>query len=361
MSTIHKKIAVIYGGFTEREVSLNSGRNIALNLNYSYTVYPIEITNDGQWQLDKILRLQEINKISAGFLTIEQIDSIPNDSLPISILDTATGFNWFETNQIDLVYLALHGGWGENGGIQSLLDYLDVRYTGSRASSSALCMDKLKTQEIVSYNLMQNAAKNPVDLYKNLKIPHTICVDFDLQNIVDIDNLIQKNFGYPTFAKPRDGGSSCGNRLIEQKDDLVGLNGLYLLQEVVVGREITVPVLSTAYDTSLDSLAMPIVEIISSNNFDYFDKYLSTQTQEICPAKISIELTNQIQKIAQNIHLWLGCSGLSRSDFIITQDEIYYLETNTTPGCTASSLCPKSAKAMGMTMLEFLEKQLKNI
>ncbi len=360
-----KNIAVIYGGFSEREVSLNSGRNISLTLNgivsndgrsdsKLYRVYPVEITTSCQWQLENIARLQEINKISTGFLTIAQMDAVPNGGEFINILDTATGSNWFKDNQIDLAYLALHGGWGENGGIQSFLDYLGVKYTGSGAGATALCMDKLKTQEIVSYNMAQSNTKN--NLKNNIKVPQTICVDFSSQTIDDVDTLIQKNIGYPVFAKPRDGGSSFGNRLVSQKNDLLGLEGVYLLQEVVLGKEITVPVLG--------GLAMPIVEIISDNNFDYFDKYLSAQTQEICPANISFEFTNQIQTIAQNIHTWLGCEGLSRSDFMISikdgTETIYYLETNTTPGCTASSLCPKSAKAMSMTMAQFLEKQIYN-
>ena len=328
-------IAVFFGGFnSEREVSLNSGRNIALSLDKSrYNVFPLELTKDRNWKETSLELLQDHDLIASGFLTESQMSQIHNTFVSFSDLSF-----WLKNNKIDLVFLALHGGWGENGGVQSLLDLYEVPYTGSNALSSAICMDKVKTQEIVSIH--------------NIKTPKTIVANFEFNSTESITEVIRSKL--PLFAKPNSGGSSQGNRLIQELTDLEGLEGEYLLQEVIKGRELTVPVLGES--------ALPVIEIISENNFNYFDKYLSSQTREICPADLIPEMSKEIQRQAIIAHKALGCRGLSRSDFMLTQDgSIIYLETNTTPGCTASSLCPKAAKALGWSMPKFLDKQIEYI
>ena len=329
-------IAVIYGGFNfEREVSLNSGRNIATSLDKTkFRVFPLEIQNNRTWILQDIAKLEQINQISNGFLTEKELPKTDK-------ITTINPWNWFVDNKIDLVYLALHGEWGESGGIQSLLDYLQIPYTGSDALASALAMDKLKTQEILSHY--------------GIPIIPTLSVDFS--NRANLETEIANFLEYPLFAKPRHGGSSCGNKILHNYQDSLDLEGIYVLQKIIKGRELTVPVLGNNLETLVQ---MPIVEIVADNNFDYFDKYLSSKTQEICPAKIDSNLSFQIQNFAKSAHFVLGCSGLTRSDFLITdENKIFYLETNTTPGCTAASLCPKSAKAIGWSMQQFLEKQIK--
>ena len=328
-------IAVIYGGFNfEREVSLNSGRNIVTSLDKSkFNVFPVEIQNNRTWILQDIANLEQINQISSGFLTEKELPKTNK-------IATINPWNWFADNKIDLVYLALHGEWGESGGIQSLLDYLQILYTGSDALASALAMDKLKTQEIVA----------------NYDVPIIPTLSVDFGNRANLETEIANFLQYPLFAKPRHGGSSCGNKILNNYQDSLDLKGAYILQKIIKGRELTVPVLGNTLENLVQ---MPIIEIVADNNFDYFDKYLSPKTQEICPAQIDANLSQKIQELAKTAHFALGCSGLSRSDFLITdKNKIFYLETNTTPGCTASSLCPKSAKAIGWSMQQFLEKQI---
>jgi D-alanine-D-alanine ligase len=331
-------VAVIYGGFgEEREVSLNSGLNIVTNLDKTkFNVFPLEIRNDRSWILQDIDKLEQISKLKSGFLTekefLKQEDLQENTQI-------INPWNWFAQNKIDVAYLALHGKWGEDGGVQSLLDYLQIAYTGSEALASSVAMDKLKTQQILSN-------------YGILTVP-TLAVNFEDRE--NLETKIKKFLEYPLFAKPRFGGSSCGNKILNNYQDSLELSGKYLLQKIIQGREFSAPIMG---NTKI--IEMPIIEIISENNFDYFDKYISTKTQEICPAKIGLNLQKELQKYAKMAHLELGCSGLTRSDFLVTdKNEIFYLETNTTPGYAISSLCPKSARAMSWSISQFLEFQIK--
>jgi D-alanine-D-alanine ligase len=331
-------VAVIYGGFgEEREVSLNSGLNIVANLDKTkFNVFPLEIRNDRNWILQDIEKLEQISKLKNGFLTEKEFLKQNDLQENIQIINP---WNWFAENKIDVAYLALHGKWGEDGGIQSLLDYLQIAYTGSGALASSIAMDKLKTQQILSN-------------YGILTVP-TLAVDFG--NREGLESEIKDFLEYPLFAKPRFGGSSCGNKVLNNYQDSLELGGEYMLQKIIKGKEFTAPIMG---NTKI--IEMPIIEIISDNNFDYFDKYISTKTQEICPAQIDFNLQKELQKYAKIAHIQLGCSGLTRSDFLVTNiNEIFYLETNTTPGYAISSLCPKSAKAMGWSISQFLEFQIK--
>ncbi len=130
-----------------------------------------------------------------------------------------------------------------------------------------------------------------------------------------------------------------------------------VIEEFIEGRELTCGVLGNNFDKELE--ALPPVEIIAKNDFfDYDAKYLSEETEEICPAVISDELTSLVQENAKKIHKSLGCDGLTRSDFILRDGEYYFLEVNTLPGLTEQSLCPKEARAAGMSFSEFIDRQI---
>jgi D-alanine-D-alanine ligase len=239
----------------------------------------------------------------------------------------------------DLVFNAMHGKYGEDGQIQALLDILKMKYTGSGLLASALGMDKAKCYEIVD--------KFEID------VPKT----YEIQSIKELDYL---DLPFPLFVKPNNGGSSIASAKVENQSQLISIvqeglehSDLILVQEMLVGDEYTCPILGSGGH----AIALP-VGLIKSNNefFDYAAKYESNLTQEIFPAPIEEKLTKTIQEISLEVHKILGCKGLSRSDFIVTNDRVVFLEINTSPGMTASSLCPKSALAHGLNMEQLLNR-----
>jgi D-alanine-D-alanine ligase len=254
-----------------------------------------------------------------------------------------------QTDKIDIAFIALHGKFGEDGKIQAILDTLKIPYTGSNVLASALGMHKIKTLELLNNY--------------NIRIPRFIQIN-KKDNIQKINKLILEEIKYPCVVKPNQGGSSIGVTILNESDKLeTAINhafkedGLVLIEEFIKGREMTCGILGNSNQTNL--IAMPPVEIIPGNSFfDYEAKYFSEQTQEICPAEISEDLTEKIKNISKKIHNLLDCGGLTRSDFILKNNEFYFLEINTIPGLTEVSLCPKEAKAIGMSFSKFIDIQI---
>ncbi|MDP3043240.1 MAG: D-alanine--D-alanine ligase family protein [bacterium] len=331
-------IAVISGGLSnEREVSIKSGRQVFDNLSdIKYNKYLIEITQNGQWLL------KENNLM---------LDSKKGSTRALTIMHPRQGIVKNDLEQFDVVFLALHGKFGEDGKIQSILDILRIPYTGSGVLASALGMNKTKTLEFL---------KN-----SGISLPKFLSLAKNKKNdIKTIDKLILKKIKYPCVVKPNESGSSIGISVVSSSKklgkalrDAFREDDAILIEEFIAGKEVTCGVLGNSKQTKL--LALPPVEIISKNDFfDYEAKYFSEQTMEICPAKITASLTKKIQELAKKIHDLLGCDGLTRSDFILKNNKFYFLEINTLPGLTEQSLCPKEARAMGISFGEFLDKQV---
>lgn len=302
------RIAVLAGGpSSEREVSLKSGAQIASSLNATaYDVRLVELAKD-----------------------------IP------TIASTLEGLR--ETT--DLALIALHGTFGEDGGVQTMLDDLHIPYTGSDAAASATGMDKLKTMNIAQEN--------------DIRVPDFFVAE-DFSTAVQ---QIRTTFGYPCVVKPNASGSSVGVTIVESEQELVEAlrrakneDGTVIAQRYIAGRELTCGVLGNS--DSPPVTALPPIEIIAGNKFfDYDAKYSSPETQEICPADIPKEVEKEVQKVSEQIHALLKCDGLTRSDFMLGKDgKLYFLEINTIPGMTEASLCPKEAKALGWSFSEFLDK-----
>lgn len=333
------KIAIIIGGpSNEREVSLKSGEQVWEGLNPDkFEKSLIEISKTGQW----LLHPNPTFPLS------------PENTQPLTIFDPQTGFAKNDLQQFDLLFLALHGTFGEDGQIQGILDALQIPFHGSGVAASALAMDKFHTQNILSHF--------------DFKVPKALFLHTrKLENMNQVVSQIQSEIGLPCVIKPNSSGSSVGISLVKTPEEIqpalqtaANEDKFILIQAFIPGQELTCGVLGNSHQTDLTPL--PPVQIISANEFFDFDaKYFSKDTQEICPAKIPPALTQKIQDLAKKAHLTLGCDGLSRSDFIISDDdgELYFLETNTLPGLTPASLCPKEAKAAGLTFSEFLEKQI---
>lgn len=230
----------------------------------------------------------------------------------------------------DVVFLALHGACGEDGRIQATLDLLGVPYTGSGYLGSALAMDKDLTKRIVAPMGVKTPAWKTVS-YNAADIP-AILAETDL----------------PVVVKPVDSGSSIGVAIAHSAAELEGALkenlklGRVILEQYIVGREIDVGV--------LDGKSLPSVEIIPKKGFyDYVNKYQAGATLEICPSEIDPEIERRLGETTLKVHQALGLRGYSRSDFMVTADgEIYFLEINTLPGMTPTSLMPQEAAAAGV-------------
>lgn len=246
-------------------------------------------------------------------------------------------------NKTDLVFIALHGSFGENGAIQGMLELAGLRYTGSGVLASALGIDKLMFRKVMGY--------------EGITIPKYIVVRKG-EKISSIDKLLSRP---PYFVKPHNQGSSVGASVVKNKKELSqALNLAFqysttaLVDEYLEGIEVTVPVIGNARPE-----ALPIIEIIPEKGefFDYDSKYTRGGSKEIVPARISSNLTKKVQAIALQVYKIMGCRGFARVDFILKGGEIpYLLEVNTIPGLTPASLFPKSAKAFGMSYPELLDK-----
>ncbi|OGE74171.1 MAG: hypothetical protein A3I07_01530 [Candidatus Doudnabacteria bacterium RIFCSPLOWO2_02_FULL_42_9] len=327
------KIAVIFGGTSqEREVSLESGKNVAQNLNKNkYELIPVEISAAGRWLISSPTIKQLEHSVSTK--------KVANNRAIVPIDKNS------ESN-IDLAFLALHGPGGEDGTIQGVLESLKIKYTGSGVLASALAMDKAKTKRMVASEGI-------------LVAPHIVVSKQDYKKN---PQKYLKNLKGKIVIKPNRIGSSIGITISDKKDQIKkGLEDAFkhdlevIVEPYIKGRELTVPVLGNKH-----LQALPVIEIVPKGGSEFFDfraKYNSNFSDEIVPAPIPKKLAENLQIIAMEVHELLGCRGVTRSDFIVTQKgQIYFLEINTIPGMTENSLVPKSAKAAGISYSKLLDK-----
>jgi len=234
----------------------------------------------------------------------------------------------------DLAFPILHGGWGEDGTIQSLLDWVGLPYTGSGPLACALAMNKQKAKDI--WRTLDVMTPN------GWVVPHHEIVEGSA--IATLSDLT-----LPVVFKPLHGGSTVGLTIVRRKEEIeqaaqavANLRDDLLIETYINGREITAVVLGTE--------AMPLIEIRPHEGFyDYHNKYTSGRSDYLCPAPLQEELTEQIKKTALKAYHALGCRGFARVDFLLTsENEAYCLELNTLPGMTRASLVPKAAKAAGI-------------
>jgi D-alanine-D-alanine ligase len=307
------KVAVLGGGpSSEHEVSLRSAAKVLENLDKDkYEARPITIDRDGHWEFDgKLL--------------------VPSDGLEVLRL-------W----KVDVVFIALHGAYGEDGTVQRLLDSAELRYTGSDAEASALSFNKPRSLEVFRANDIVTAQSQIITRQQ-----------WEASRVV--------NDSYPVIVKPAEGGSSVGTALVHQADELgaalasaLAYSDEAVVEEYIKGREATCGVLD---DGKAVALVPTEIRPKTAELFDYEAKYDPAATDEITPAEFSDEVNKQIQNIAVRAHKALGCYGMSRTDVIVTDSGIVTLETNTIPGLTETSLLPQGAAAMGINFSQLLDK-----
>ena len=239
----------------------------------------------------------------------------------------------------DIVFNALHGGYGENGLLQSFLDDLNINYTGSKTDSCKIAISKHETKLIAKKH--------------NIKTPEWVLVDSKLK----FKNSI--NFDPKYVVKADDQGSTLGLYIVNTLKDakkayelVKKISKSVILEKYIPGREITVGI--------LNGEVLPIVEIIPKNNFyDYQAKYTDHQTKYICPAKINIELEEKIKSDAMKIFNLLKCKDYARVDFRLDSNISYFLEINTHPGLTSTSLFPMAAKQKDISFNQLIKKIIK--
>ena len=234
----------------------------------------------------------------------------------------------------DIVFMGLHGDFGENGKIQAALDLYGIKYTGTDYLSSALAMDKTVTKALFKVN--------------GVPTPESyILTGPD-------DPYVPK---FPSVVKVSSGGSSIGVFIVhderEYRDavaECARLDGQTIVEQYIKGREFT--------DCVFDGRPLPVVEIIPKQGFyDYKNKYEAGATVEICPAEISEELTKRIQKVALDAYNTLRIKTYARMDILMNEDgELFCLEANTLPGMTPTSLIPQEARAEGTEFPELCEE-----
>ncbi len=318
------KVAVLFGGFSdERTVSLLSAKNVLVHLSPElYHVSSLDVVSEKEWHW-----------------------SGDEGAKRVLNLDQDEDREFLKT--FDVLFNVLHGDFGENGQLQSFLDSLGVCYTGSGVVASQLTIDKVATMKKVAV--------------LGMKVPPFFCANKDTP-IEAIAKDIQRQFGYPAIIKPNSGGSTLGVSLVQRREELAAalekslqFSPEIIVQQYIFGREFTCGILGNSSEEGF--LTLPPVEIIIKNQiFDFNDKYFSKETQEICPAPIDRDLTKKIEELALQAHHVLGCDGLSRSDFRMSgKGEVFFLETNTSPGMAEVSLCPKEALAYGMALPQFLD------
>jgi len=249
---------------------------------------------------------------------------------------------------VEVVYIALHGRYGEDGAVQGMLELADIPYTGSKVLASALAMNKLATKRVFEA--------------VGIPTPHFMEIDASC-NLKQEAEKAKKNFAHPFVFKPTSEGSSLGVHLVKAEDDFekllienVAKFGDVFVEEYIKGTEVTVGVIGK----NKDLLALPILELVPKKEFyDYEAKYTEGLTEFVLPARLSASMTKKVQQIALDAHKALGCYGVSRVDMIVGRDNIPYVhEVNTIPGMTECSDLPAEAAQLGISFDQLVVKIL---
>lgn len=321
------KVLLLVGGTSpEREVSKSTGKSVYQALqNLEYEIIVI----DPAYGINQPFEVEDYFK--------------ENDYAEISNENYLDAINLISSEQINVAFLALHGKYGEDGTIQSLLELKGIKYAGSKVLSSALAMDKIMSKI----------------LFEEYSVPTPKSFHFRKgdKTTSEVNKIIELQFGYPAVVKPNDQGSTVGlticksaAQLEEAIHNAFEFSDRILVEEYIPGRELTVAV--------VDNTAMPVLEIKPKHGiYDYECKYTSGMSEYIVPAEIPEELSISMKEIAVRACNSLRCEVYARVDFRLSPDnKIYALEVNTLPGMTSLSLVPKMAKADGISFEQLIEK-----
>lgn len=325
------KVAVLMGGKSaEHEISLMTGREVVKSLDpKKYDVLPITVSRDGiTWSIGE----REKFLLDSPAVRVKE-----TESKRVRDLTRSDHASIIKNHHVDVVFIAMHGPYGEDGTVQGFLELLGVPYIGSGVLASALGMDK-----IISRKIFNEAG---------LLVPKYQIAKKGKKDKINIEP--------PLFVKPHNQGSSVGTSFVKNKKDLKKTlklawqySHLALVEEYIEGVEVTASILGNG-----DPTVLPLTEIVPKKDFfDYEAKYNENLTDEIVPARISQTLTKKAQRAGLLAYQSIGCKGFGRVDLIIRGNNAYVLEVNTIPGLTPVSLFPKAAKAAGISYSRLLDK-----
>jgi D-alanine-D-alanine ligase len=325
LGDVQVKIAVLLGGDSmERDVSIATAGQVVTALR-----------SRGHEVVAYDSAAGKLSSADEQRLFTGKIDRTPPDRRAIEGLSTVVSTP--ELRDVDVVFLALHGGHGEDGTVQALLDLAGIPYTGTGMRGSALGWDK-------------DIAKR---LFRAAGVPTP---DWRMAPVAP--DVVANELGFPLIVKPNGQGSTVGLTLVEKAADLdaalavaADFDGEIMLERYVPGRELTVPI--------LDGQPLAVGEIIPATGpiFDYAAKYQAGGAEEIFPAKLPDEITRSAQALALAAHQALKLESYSRVDFRMdAENELWCLEVNTLPGLSAASLVPRGAAAVGITFPELCER-----
>lgn len=333
----YNTIAVIYGSdSSEWEVSCRSGEFTASRIDQEFDVYEI-FARFGKWEL-VAYRRRNAMRVPLPEGSRPEIDKT---DFSVSVLG--------EKIRFDYVFVMQHGAPGETGQLQGYLEMLRIPYSTCSSFVSAICFDKYACK---SYVRGANKVKTAPDALIHRG-----------DDVASFASEAVSSLGLPLFVKPTIGGSSFGvtkvkdaSRLADAINFAFSEGPTVLVEKGLVGREFT----CAAWFDGKKVSALPVIEIVTSNEyFDYDAKY-NGNSEEICPAQIPDELARKIQDTTAAIYSYMGCKGVVRMDYINTDDGLYFLEINTIPGMTSASLVPKMVRAAGIDMTLFLTKVIEN-
>lgn len=316
---MRRTIAIIAGGdSSELPVSLRSAQGLYSFMDKErYQLYIVEMEGR-RWEVH-----------------------LPNGSVaPIDKND----FSFIEDGKkktFDFAYITIHGTPGENGLLQGYLEMIGIPFSSCNVLVSAITFNKFSCNQYLKRFGVKVAES--ILLRKN-------------QHISDEDVI--ERIGLPCFIKPNAGGSSFGVTKVKTKDQIqtailkaANESDEVMIEAFMKGTEVT----CGCYKTKKNSVVFPVTEVVTSNEFFDYDAKYNGQVEEITPARISESLTQRIQQLTSTIYDILGCYGIIRIDYIITEDEvIQLLEINTTPGMTATSFIPQQVRAANLDIKDVL-------
>jgi len=323
------------GTSAERDVSLASGAGVVETLRKrGHEVIALDTAGD-------MKRLEIRDK------KLLDIKEAPPDTKELSKIEESFSVQRFKAEDLagtEVIFLALHGGSGEDGTIQALLEMTGIPYCGSGVLGSALAMDKEMAKIVFKANLI------PTPDWISVSAGH-------LPEEASLVREVKDKLGFPVVVKPNNQGSTVGLSFVEKPKELLPAveeaakySDRVLLEKYIPGQELTVGVLGDE--------ALPVAEIIPEHGiYDYECKYTPGKSQYIVPAELPKEKAVELQSLGLKAFQALRCADFARVDFRMDDaGNLFCLEVNTLPGMTPTSLVPKAAEAIGIGFEELVEK-----
>lgn len=346
-----QSVCVLFGGESpEYEVSLRSAEAVLHAMDPErYNIFPVGITRRGEWIL---FAGKDYSLIAA-----DQWQNLPENRKAVISPVRGQGLLSFEGDcvvreRIDVVFPVTHGSYGENGSVQGLLELSGIPYVGPGVAASAVSMDKGLTKLVVEKLGVRQADWRLIESQEWKRAPESVL------------GMLESAFSYPIFIKPVNTGSSVGvTKAVDRCSLEMGLQEAARIAERILaercirGKEIEVAVMGNT-----SPVASVCGEISTGAEFyDYHTKYISNSAVAYIPARIPEETAEQIRDAAVRIYRSMGCNGMSRLDFFVTEEEgdVVFNEINTLPGFTTISMYPKLFAASGIPMRQLIDQLLR--